>query len=46
MLDQPEFLNACLRIRTGLDPEPLLDVCKAVERAVGRRPAESATARG
>ncbi|HSO99036.1 MAG TPA: 2-amino-4-hydroxy-6-hydroxymethyldihydropteridine diphosphokinase [Solirubrobacteraceae bacterium] len=38
VLDQPEFLNACLRIVTGLDPESLLDTCKATERAVGRRP--------
>ncbi len=37
VLGQPEFLNACLRVRTALEPEPLLDVCKAVERAVGRR---------
>ncbi len=37
VLDQPEFLNACLRIETELDPEPLLDVCKQVERDVGRR---------
>jgi 2-amino-4-hydroxy-6-hydroxymethyldihydropteridine diphosphokinase len=36
VLDQPDFLNACLRIETGLDPEPLLDACKAVEREVGR----------
>jgi 2-amino-4-hydroxy-6-hydroxymethyldihydropteridine diphosphokinase len=34
--DQPDFLNACLRIRTGLDPEALLDVCKQVERELGR----------
>jgi 2-amino-4-hydroxy-6-hydroxymethyldihydropteridine diphosphokinase len=38
VLDQPEFLNACLRIETELEPEPLLDVCKAVERALGRSP--------
>jgi 2-amino-4-hydroxy-6-hydroxymethyldihydropteridine diphosphokinase len=37
-LDQPDFLNACLRIETELDPEALLDVCKAVERELGRRP--------
>jgi 2-amino-4-hydroxy-6-hydroxymethyldihydropteridine diphosphokinase len=37
--DQPDFLNACLRIRTDLDPEPLLDVCKEVERELGREPA-------
>jgi 2-amino-4-hydroxy-6-hydroxymethyldihydropteridine diphosphokinase len=36
VLDQPDFLNACLRIETGLGPEELLDACKAVERQVGR----------
>lgn len=36
VLDQPEFLNACLRVRTALEPEDLLDACKAAERAVGR----------
>ena len=36
VLDQPDFLNACVRIETELDPEPLLDACKAVEREVGR----------
>jgi len=34
--DQPDFLNACLLIRTELGPEALLDVCKAVERELGR----------
>ncbi|MGH2970028.1 MAG: 2-amino-4-hydroxy-6-hydroxymethyldihydropteridine diphosphokinase, partial [Solirubrobacteraceae bacterium] len=34
--DQPEFLNACVRIETALGPERLLDACKAVERALGR----------
>lgn len=34
--DQREFFNACLRIETALAPEPLLDACKAVERALGR----------
>jgi 2-amino-4-hydroxy-6-hydroxymethyldihydropteridine diphosphokinase len=38
VLDQPEFLNACLQVRTGLDPEALLDACKAVERELGRAP--------
>ena len=38
VLDQPDFLNACLRIETGLDPEALLDVCKEVERELGRIP--------
>lgn len=36
VLDQPSFLNACLRIETALDPEGLLDACKAVEREQGR----------
>jgi 2-amino-4-hydroxy-6-hydroxymethyldihydropteridine diphosphokinase len=36
--DQPDFLNACLRIRTELGPEELLDVCKEVERELGREP--------
>ena len=34
--DQPEFLNACIRIDTALDPEQLLEACKAVERELGR----------
>jgi 2-amino-4-hydroxy-6-hydroxymethyldihydropteridine diphosphokinase len=34
--DQPDFLNACVRIRTRLGPEELLDVCKEVERELGR----------
>jgi 2-amino-4-hydroxy-6-hydroxymethyldihydropteridine diphosphokinase len=36
VLDQPEFLNACLEVETELAPEELLDACKAVEREVGR----------
>ena len=36
VLDQPDFLNACIRIETALDPEALLDACKAVERELGR----------
>jgi 2-amino-4-hydroxy-6-hydroxymethyldihydropteridine diphosphokinase len=36
VLDQRPFYNACLRIETRLKPEPLLDACKAVERAFGR----------
>jgi 2-amino-4-hydroxy-6-hydroxymethyldihydropteridine diphosphokinase len=39
VLDQRPFLNACLRIRTDLLPEALLDACKAVERERGRVPA-------
>lgn len=34
--DQPDFYNACVRIRTSLSPEDLLDACKQVERVVGR----------
>jgi 2-amino-4-hydroxy-6-hydroxymethyldihydropteridine diphosphokinase len=36
VLDQPDFLNACVQIRTALGPEELLDACKAVERELGR----------
>ena len=38
VLDQREFLNACVRIETALDPEQLLEACKAVERELGREP--------
>jgi 2-amino-4-hydroxy-6-hydroxymethyldihydropteridine diphosphokinase len=34
--EQPDFLNACLRVETELGPEALLEACKAVERALGR----------
>jgi 2-amino-4-hydroxy-6-hydroxymethyldihydropteridine diphosphokinase len=37
ILDQPDFLNAAVRIRTALEPEELLDVCKAVEAERGRQ---------
>ena len=36
VLDQPEFLNAVVRVQTALEPEALLDACKAVERELGR----------
>lgn len=36
VLDQPDFLNACIRIETQLEPEELLDACKDVERELGR----------
>jgi len=36
VLDQPDFLNAAVRIRTELEPERLLDACKAVEAERGR----------
>lgn len=38
VLDQRDFLNACLRIETELGPEGLLDACKAVEGELGRQP--------
>jgi 2-amino-4-hydroxy-6-hydroxymethyldihydropteridine diphosphokinase len=38
--EQRPFLNACVRARTSLDPERLLDACKAVERELGREPGE------
>ncbi len=36
VLDQPDFLNAAVRIRTELSPEELLDLCKRVEVERGR----------
>jgi 2-amino-4-hydroxy-6-hydroxymethyldihydropteridine diphosphokinase len=36
VLDQPDFLNAAVRIRTELEPEELLDACKRVEAERGR----------
>ncbi len=36
VLDQPDFLNAAIRIRTELEPEALLDVCKQIEAERGR----------
>jgi 2-amino-4-hydroxy-6-hydroxymethyldihydropteridine diphosphokinase len=36
--DQPDFLNACVRVETALGPVELLDACKATERALGREP--------
>ena len=36
ILDQPDFLNAAVRIRTELEPEALLDLCKAIEVEHGR----------
>ena len=36
VLDQPDFLNAAIRIRTDLEPLDLLDACKAVEADNGR----------
>jgi 2-amino-4-hydroxy-6-hydroxymethyldihydropteridine diphosphokinase len=36
VLDQPDFLNAAIRIRTELEPEELLDLCKQIEAERGR----------
>jgi 2-amino-4-hydroxy-6-hydroxymethyldihydropteridine diphosphokinase len=36
VLDQPDFLNMAIRIRTELEPEALLDLCKQVEVERGR----------
>ena len=38
VLEQRDFLNACLRIATPHSAEDLLDACKEVERVLGRRP--------
>ena len=43
ILDQPDFLNACLRISTAHEPDALLDACKAVERELGRTPSPPAS---
>jgi 2-amino-4-hydroxy-6-hydroxymethyldihydropteridine diphosphokinase len=34
--DQPAFLNACVRVRTALEPLELLDAVKRLERELGR----------
>jgi 2-amino-4-hydroxy-6-hydroxymethyldihydropteridine diphosphokinase len=36
VLDQSDFLNAAVRVRTDLEPEALLDLCKAIEVERGR----------
>jgi 2-amino-4-hydroxy-6-hydroxymethyldihydropteridine diphosphokinase len=36
IVDQPSFLNACLRVRTELEPLALLDAVKELERELGR----------
>jgi len=38
--DQPAFVNACVLVETELAPRPLLDLCLAVEAALGRRRAQ------
>jgi 2-amino-4-hydroxy-6-hydroxymethyldihydropteridine diphosphokinase len=37
VLDQPSFLNACLRVETALQALELLDAVKRLERELGRR---------
>jgi 2-amino-4-hydroxy-6-hydroxymethyldihydropteridine diphosphokinase len=36
LLDQPSFLNACVLVRTELEPPELLGAVKDLERALGR----------
>jgi 2-amino-4-hydroxy-6-hydroxymethyldihydropteridine diphosphokinase len=36
VLDQPSFLNACVRIETSLEPLELLDAVKRLEQELGR----------
>jgi 2-amino-4-hydroxy-6-hydroxymethyldihydropteridine diphosphokinase len=36
VLEQPDFLNAAVRVSTPLEPERLLDLCKAIEVERGR----------
>ena len=38
VLDQPDFLNACLRVQTDIGAEELLEICKTAERELGRVP--------
>ena len=40
VLDQPSFLNACLRIETALGPLELLDAVKRMEHELGRSDGE------
>lgn len=37
VLDQADFLNACVAVDTELGPEELLDVCQDVETELGRK---------
>jgi 2-amino-4-hydroxy-6-hydroxymethyldihydropteridine diphosphokinase len=36
ILDQPDFLNAAVRVSSDLEPDELLDRCKAIEAEQGR----------
>lgn len=35
-LDQPDFINQCVRVKTQLSPAALLGVCLGIESALGR----------
>ncbi len=35
-LDQPDFINQCVRVSSDLSPEALLGVCLGIESALGR----------
>jgi 2-amino-4-hydroxy-6-hydroxymethyldihydropteridine diphosphokinase len=37
VLEQPDFLNACIAVEADLSPDELLDACKDVERELGRQ---------
>jgi 2-amino-4-hydroxy-6-hydroxymethyldihydropteridine diphosphokinase len=37
LLEQPSFLNACVRVETELEPLELLDAVKRLERELGRK---------
>ncbi len=37
VLDQPSFLNACVRVETELEPLQLLDAVKGLEHTLGRK---------
>ncbi len=36
-VDQPDFLNMALELETELPPEPLLQLCRAIENGLGGR---------
>jgi len=38
--DQPRFLNQVLEVETSLEPRPLLETVKTIERQLGRTPGE------
>ncbi|MFB3119456.1 MAG: 2-amino-4-hydroxy-6-hydroxymethyldihydropteridine diphosphokinase [Stenotrophomonas maltophilia] len=37
-LEQPDFLNSVLEIKTTLQPVPLLELTQSIERLIGRQP--------